>query len=99
MPTFVMLTRLSPDALSSSNSFEELEQRVKSHIRSDCPEAEWIQSYAVLGPNDYLDLFRAPDIDSAMRVAAIVRAFGHAYTEVWPVLEWRRFKEMVQARA
>jgi hypothetical protein len=99
MPTFAMLTRLSPDALSSSSSFEELERRVKSRIQSDCPAAEWLQSYAVLGPNDYLDLFRAPDVDTAMRVAAIIRDFGHAYTEVWPVMEWRRFKEMVHGHA
>jgi hypothetical protein len=32
---------------------------------------------------DYLNVFTAPDIEMAMKVAAIIRTFGHARTEIW----------------
>jgi hypothetical protein len=91
-----MITRLSPDALSSPSSLEELERKAMQQIRSECPEVEWLHNFAILGPCDYLDIFRAPDTDTAMKVATIIRTYAHAYTEVWTATEWERFKEMIR---
>ena len=96
MLTFVMLTRLEPGSLSSPQSLEELERQAMQRIRSECPTVEWLSNYAILGPWDYLDIFRAPDIETAMKVATLIRTFGHAHTEVWTGTEWERFKEMVR---
>jgi uncharacterized protein with GYD domain len=96
MPTFVMLTRLSPDALRSPKSLEDLEREVMDRIRSECRQVEWVHNFAILGPYDYLDIFRAPDIDTAFKVATLIRSFGHAHTEVWTAIEWRKFKDMVR---
>ncbi|MFZ5791919.1 MAG: GYD domain-containing protein [Pseudomonadota bacterium] len=95
MPTFVMMTRLSPGALQSPQSIAELERGVADRIRQDCPEVEWVQNLAILGPYDYVDIFRAPDLDTACKVSALVRSFGHAHTEVWSAVEWSRFKEIL----
>ena len=96
MLTFVMLTRLSPDALRSPGSLEELEHKVMDQVRMECPQVEWLHNFAILGPCDYLDIFRAPDLESAMKVATIIRTFGHASTEVWTATEWKNYKEMLQ---
>lgn len=96
MQTYIMITRLSPDALSSPRSLEELERKAMEHIRSECPQVEWLHNFAILGPCDYLDIFRAPDTDTAMKVATIIRTFAHAYTEIWTATEWERFKEMIR---
>lgn len=96
MSTFIMLTRLSHQALKSPSSLENLEREVMDRIRAECPQADWQASYAVLGPCDYLDIFKAPDIATATRVATIVRTFGHAETEVWAATEWEQFKELVR---
>ncbi|NIR30486.1 MAG: GYD domain-containing protein [Gammaproteobacteria bacterium] len=96
MPTFVMLTRLEPSALRSPRSLEKLEGEVVERIQSECPEVEWVGNYATLGPYDYLDVFRAPDVETATKVSAIIRTFGHAHAEIWATTEWQRFKEIVR---
>jgi uncharacterized protein with GYD domain len=97
MPTFIMLTRLSPEAVRSPHALQMLERRTMNAVRDECPQVEWLQSYAVLGPCDYLDIFRAPDIETATRVSTLVRIAGHAQTEVWAATEWSKFKDLVAA--
>ncbi len=97
MATYVMLTRLSPDAITDPNTIQELGERVTAKLNEEGPEAKWISSYAVLGPYDYVDLFEAPDNDVASRVSVIVRSFGHATTEIWPATPWERFLEVIHS--
>ncbi len=49
-----------------------------------------------LGPCDYLDIFRAKDIETANKVSTLVRTFGHVHTEIWTATKWDRFKEIVR---
>jgi uncharacterized protein with GYD domain len=97
MATFIMLTRIEPAALATPHAIETLERHAADRIKAACPEVEWVHNYAVLGPYDYVDVFRAPDIATAMKVAALVRIWGHAHTEVWPAADWASFKEIVRS--
>jgi uncharacterized protein with GYD domain len=96
MATFVMLTRLHPGAFESPASLETLEKQAMKRIDSECPSVKWIHNYAILGPWDYLDIFEAPDIETAAKVSALIRSFGHAHTEMWTATEWSRFKMLVR---
>jgi uncharacterized protein with GYD domain len=96
MPTFVMLTRLNPEAVRSPRGLEELEREAMKRVREECPDVEWRNSYAVLGPCDYLDTLIASDIETAAKVSTLIRTFGHAQTEIWTATEWGRFKEIVR---
>lgn len=97
MATYVLLTRLTPEATKSPADLLRLEQAVAERVRKDCPQVKWLSSYATLGPYDYLDLFEAPDEMTAAKVTAIVRSFGHAQTETWTAVPWERFKLLVAA--
>lgn len=97
MPTFIMLTRLSHQALKDPGALVELSHEITRRIRNDCAGVEWEVNYAVLGPADYLDIFTAPDIETATKVATIVRTFGHATTEIWAATEWKKFVELTRS--
>jgi len=94
MATYILLTRLSPEAVSSPAKLKELEQAIKNKVQKNCPKVKWMADYAVLGPCDYLDIFEAPDETEASKVAAIIRSFGHATTETWTAIPWSRFRDM-----
>ena len=96
MVTYVMLTRLSPQALRRPESVAELNREVEDKIREECSGVKWIANYAVLGPCDYLDIFEAPDADTATKVALLVRSFGHATTETWVATQWDRFLDLAK---
>ena len=97
MATFIMLTRLSHEGLKSPGSLAELSHEVMDHIRKHCPGVTWKASYVVLGPADYVDIFTAPDIETATKVATIIRTFGHATTEVWAATEWEKFTGLLRS--
>jgi uncharacterized protein with GYD domain len=94
MTTYVMLTKLSPEALTRPDAVAELNQQLEQHIKQECPGVKWLANYAVLGPYDYLDIFDAPDSETATKVALLVRSFGHATTETWVATPWEQYAQM-----
>jgi uncharacterized protein with GYD domain len=72
----------------------ELNRQVEDRIKRECPGVRWLANYTVLGPCDYLDIFEAPDVDTATKVTLLVRSFGHATTETWVVTPWERFMDL-----
>jgi uncharacterized protein with GYD domain len=91
VPTFVMLSRFSPEAFRQPSGFKELAKRVSTELRSQCPEVEWKESYSLIGRFDVVDIFEAPDERAAEKVAMIVRAYGHAATETLMATPWNEF--------
>ena len=98
MQTYMMLTRLAPSSLDTPLKLEHLERKLMAQVRKRCPDVEWIQSYALLGPYDYVDLFQAPDFDAATRVATLVRTIGHARVDIWPLVSWSDYKKLLHDR-
>jgi uncharacterized protein with GYD domain len=92
MPTYVVLTRLTPEAVKTPGELKRLEKAVADHVRRDCPQVKWIANYAILGPYDYLDIFEAPDETTAAKVVMIIRSYGHGQTETWTAMPWERFE-------
>lgn len=94
METFVMLTRTPTEALHQPRSFQTLERHFMEHVRRECPGVTWVADYAVAGPFDYLDIFTAPDVRTAMKVSVLVRLYGRSHSEIWPAIAWADFRKM-----
>jgi uncharacterized protein with GYD domain len=95
MPTYVVLSRLTPETVKAPRELRRLERAVSEAIRRECPEVRWVANFAILGPHDYLDVFEAPDETVAAKVIVLIRSFGHAHTETWTALPWERFERLI----
>lgn len=86
MATYVMMTRLRSENVTERRDYEALGERVAAKLKQECPVAHWLVSYAILGPSDYLDIFEAPDNDTAAQVAltAALREWKGVYNRVRP---------------
>jgi uncharacterized protein with GYD domain len=95
MPKYVLMSRVAPEGLKDRDTIERLNARIGAQVREEVPGVRWLDNYTILGPYDYLDIFEAPDNEAAARVALIVRSLGHARTEIWPAMDWERFRDEV----
>ena len=99
MPTYAMVTRVVPELIRTPKVLEDLEQKAVKAVSTHCPEVKWLHSYAILGPYDYLDLFEAPDNETAAKVSTLIRAHGRSHTEVWVATDWQKFKGVLNELA
>jgi uncharacterized protein with GYD domain len=99
MPRFVMLTRLSAESLKSPHDFTLMAKSIVPRVRDQFPGVQWLESYAVLGPYDLIDVFEAPSAEVASQVALLIRSMSGASTETYPALGWRSFLADVEQLA
>jgi prolyl-tRNA editing enzyme YbaK/EbsC (Cys-tRNA(Pro) deacylase) len=98
MITFAMLTRLGPGPSHGLGDLPSLERETVRKVEIECPSLRWIASYAVLGNANYLDVFEAPDVETALKAGLVIGAHAGAQTEIWPVVEWPQFKRALRTR-
>jgi uncharacterized protein with GYD domain len=65
-------------------------------VQAACPEVKWLAHYALLGPYDHMDIYEAPDIETAHRVSLISRASGALSAESWGALPYDRFLKLLE---
>ncbi len=96
MPTFVLMTRMSPNELQDVENRRATGKRWLNKVQTACPEVQWIAHYALLGPYDFMDIYEAPDIETATRVSLISRASGALSAESWQAMPYDRFLKLLE---
>jgi uncharacterized protein with GYD domain len=66
------------------------------HVRRACPEVKWTAHYALLGPYDFMDIYEAPDIETAHKVSMISRSEGALIAESWQAMPYDRFLGLLE---
>jgi uncharacterized protein with GYD domain len=91
MATYIILSKLSPDAVKDPKDFKGLAATVAQKIRAECPGVTWKSSYATLGRFDVVDVVESADGEQVARAAMIIRAYGHSTTETLSATPWQQF--------
>jgi uncharacterized protein with GYD domain len=93
MATYVILSRVSPEAFTDPAGFRQLARAVSTTIKEECPDVKWKGSYAMLGRFDVLDIVESDEPKQVERAAVIIRSIGHSITETMPATVWEDFLE------
>src|SRR5205823_13365537 len=93
MPTFVILSRISPQAFDDPKDFKALAKDVSEKIKRECPGVTWKESFATLGRFDVVDIVDASDPKEIEKAAMLIRAYGHASTETLIATPWKERSE------
>lgn len=89
MATYVILSRVSPQALEDPKEFKQLTSKVSAKIKRDCPGVIWKESFATLGRFDVVDIIETDDPEAVGKVAMILRTSGHETTETMMATPWK----------
>ena len=91
MATYIILSRVSPQALEDPREFKQLAEKVSARIKSDCPGVIWKVSFGTLGRFDVVDIVEADDPEMVARAVMILRTSGHETTETMMATPWKEF--------
>jgi uncharacterized protein with GYD domain len=97
MPQFVLMTRLAAGSLKDVATRRSMGKHWLERVKAACPEVKWIAHYALLGQYDFMDIYEAPDIETAHRVSLLSRSEGAAGAESWPALPYERFLKVLES--
>jgi uncharacterized protein with GYD domain len=100
--TFVMMTKLA----ASDAHLVEVGSRMQGHarqgrawieqIKERCPEVKFKAHYALLGYWDYMDIYEAPDDETAAKVSIISRSHGAHQVESWIAIPAERILKLTE---
>ena len=91
MATYVILSKLSADAMRDPGEFHQLAETVSRKIKSECPKVRWSASYALMGRFDVIDVVEADSAAEVEKAAMLIRCYGHATTETMHATPWKDF--------
>jgi uncharacterized protein with GYD domain len=91
MATYVILSRVSPEAFADPEGFRQLAKAVSETIKRECPGVTWKGSYSTLGRFDVLDIVEADDPKQVEKASVIIRCIGRSITETMLATPWNEF--------
>jgi uncharacterized protein with GYD domain len=99
MATYVILSKIGPDAFDDPSKFATVADTVAKKIKEQCPTVTWKQSYATMGRFDVVDIVDAPDAAAVEKAAMIIRGYGKSTTETLVCTPWKDFLESLRRSA
>ena len=96
MPTFVLMTKLSPDVYKQMKDREKIGRAWLEQVKQKCPDVKFIAHYALLGSFDFLDIYEAPDPETAAKVSMISLSNGALQAESHLAIPYKRFLELTE---
>ncbi len=95
MPTFVLMTKMSPELARDPRGRKKAGREWMKLVTAKCPGVKWVAHYALLGRYDFMDIYEAPDLETAHKVSTLSREGGAAEAESWSALPYDRYLKIV----
>jgi uncharacterized protein with GYD domain len=90
------MTKLSPEVEMRIKDRADQGRKWLEQVKQKCPDVKFLHHYALLGPYDFLDIYEAPDEETAAKVAMISLQKGAFQAESWTAIPYKRFLELIE---
>jgi uncharacterized protein with GYD domain len=103
MKTFVLMTKMAHQDADIIEVATKLKGRARREnewlqsVKDRCPDVKWLAHYALLGQWDFMDVYEAPDEETAAIVSLLSRAHGAYLVESWTAIPNHRLMEIAEA--
>ena len=94
MKTFILLTKLSAETSKQIKDRSKLGRAWLEQVKEKCPEVKFISHYALLGEYDFLDIYEAPDEETAAKISIISLSNGAYQAQSLTAIPYKRFLEL-----
>lgn len=96
MQTYILMTRLSQEVASKMKERAEIGAAWLDEVHEKCPQVKFLAHYGLLGTYDFMDIYEAPDEETAAKVSLISRSHGAAVAESWTAIPYKRLLELTK---
>jgi len=96
MKTFILMTKLAPEVTKRMKERGKIGREWLEHVKEKCPNVKFLAHYALLGQFDFLDIYEAPDDETAAKVSLISREFGATEAQSLTALPYKQFLELIE---
>jgi uncharacterized protein with GYD domain len=96
MATYILATKLSLELTKDVKKRAEIGRKWIERVKKNCPEVKFIAHYALLGPYDFLDIYEAPNEESAAKVSMISLSGGAVAAESWTAIPYKEFLDLIK---
>ena len=93
---FALMTKLAAGAMHDASGRRSMGKEWLHKVKATCPAVKFVAHYAILGPYDFMDIYEAPDVETAHTVSILSRAGGALSAESWQLLEYDAFLKLLE---
>ena len=96
MQTYILLTKLSPELSKKVKDRAKIGRAWLDQVKEKCPEVNFVSHYALLGKYDFIDIYEAPDEETAAKVSLISLSNGAFSAESLIAIPYKKFLALTE---
>jgi len=90
------MTKLSPEVTRQLKDRAKIGRSWLDQVKEKCPEVKFLTHYALLGEYDFLDIYEAPDEETAAKVSMISLLNGALHAQSLTAIPYKRFLKLIE---
>jgi len=100
MKTYVLMSKLTMqgpsvvEVASAMKAGPRSRQAWLEQVARQCPDVKFVAHFALLGGWDFMDIYEAPDSETAAKVSMICGATSAFQTESWTAIPETRLRQL-----